>query len=880
MAGALTGYERPEADPQGDRPYLATFTFTPIQDVIKASRKMRDFWAGSWVAHYLAAKICWTLAQQYGPDCLIYPSLFQQPPIDRWLRKQSFTPDTRPFEPLINNPDRHKLLTAGFPNVIVALLPYRKVRAAMQTAAQTLKTVWVKDLGGAAYHYLQNDGFQWMPNLQADNRTWNGWLQHQWQPYWSALPVGSPAQPLAQAASADLVPLEPWLAAQNHACNLKQNGHREAISTPDKPLFQPAERQLIGVLAETQTHPDEPLGVNVGSWWPYIFDQLRFSLAHTKAARVWSLPTAFGPRSTISGLGPVVYPDDKATCLSEANTGKFWGTNWEVEMGHAKGKRAGLFDGREQLNATETLKRCLHKILASVEGEDLSPKHLAIAYPDLTSGVAGYLKAYEATGDRYEHFQAVCKAIATKHQWANNVAREINGKWGIPYHEQKYESESYHPPDDWLISEVTFPHEQKYESESYHPRFLNPGWMVEDDTNPQIQEQREALQRIPSTTQSEENRLKIKAIQKKIYDFKIKDRQSIADILSQYYPSNNPADWYVLAAGDGDGMRHWLKGSKLDNYSAYAIAPEDLPNPSDSLRSAYTDLLQLKKRMGPSTHNALSRALLDFSNQLLPHLTERRYAGRLIYGGGDDILAYTNLWEWDRWLWDVRQCFRGAKDPAGEFAHNGDYWHPPADTPGLPHRPLFTLGHKATLSCGVIIAHHSVPLAIALSHLWEAEAAAKKHVAPNSWTGDIEKDALQTRILFGNGNVATATAKFAAFHTWQKLLNCEAGSYLNPNSSITSALFEQAAQLWGDRPAPVREAIAPWTQAFVSRRDAFGSNDVARCFSQKLQTCLESLWDSTLEQHRQLEPQNWLKLAAFTLRHRTIAIRTPQEAQA
>jgi len=24
---------------------------------------------------------------------------------------------------------------------------------------------------------------------------------------------------------------------------------------------------------------------------------------------------------------------------------------------------------------------------------------------------------------------------------------------------------------------------------------------------------------------------------------------------------------------------------------------------------------------------------------------------------GDDVLAYTNLWEWDNWLWDIRQCF-------------------------------------------------------------------------------------------------------------------------------------------------------------------------------------------------------------------------------
>jgi CRISPR/Cas system-associated protein Cas10 (large subunit of type III CRISPR-Cas system) len=37
------------------------------------------------------------------------------------------------------------------------------------------------------------------------------------------------------------------------------------------------------------------------------------------------------------------------------------------------------------------------------------------------------------------------------------------------------------------------------------------------------------------------------------------------------------------------------------------------------------------------------------------------------------------------------------------------------------------MGHKATISFGIVLAHHSVPLAIALENLWEAEDKAKKH---------------------------------------------------------------------------------------------------------------------------------------------------------
>ena len=119
------------------------------------------------------------------------------------------------------------------------------------------------------------------------------------------------------------------------------------------------------------------------------------------------------------------------------------------------------------------------------------------------------------------------------------------------------------------------------------------------------------------------------------------------------------------------------------------LMPSETRLPDASIWShTFEKFLELPKRMGPATHNALSRALLDFSNQLVPYLSEKRYAGRLIYGG-DDVLAYTNLWEWDNWLWDIRQCFRGDKDPGEKFESEGDYWrwlsNEPAPVPPVVH---------------------------------------------------------------------------------------------------------------------------------------------------------------------------------------------------
>lgn len=806
LAGCLAGYSQP----QKTRPYLATFTFSPIQELIKASRKMRDFWAGSWLLHYLSAQICWKLAVKYGPDCLLYPSLYAQPLIDYWLLEKY-----PHFQHWVNQPASQKLLTAGFPNVIMVLLPEDKVQAAMQLAQQTLKEEW-QFLAHSVLTYLQTEKY-WMRELQAFDLTWQGWLEHQWQHYWASVPLGHPTHGLKDTGilrNNITIAQDPWVRSQNQTYHL----------TDKQQLF--GEKELAFLRAtfldkDGQRRQRKP-GVNIGSWWAAIVDETRRVQAACKNARDWQLPVAFGPRSTISGIGSVVHPSPDNRWITEGESQHFWA------------RQAGLFDGREQLNATETVKRGLHKILPQLFA-NLKEEKIAASYPDLTGGVAGYLKV---NGQReQEHFESVCHAIQQQHPWVNDVMQEMQNKWGIPWADNQ--------------------------NFAYHPRLLNAGWLVEDaDVDDQT---------------------------KKEY------QQEINEILSQFYPGVNPASWYVLAAGDGDSMSEWLKGKKMENY--YKYLPKSLQNLVDGhdrrigrvinaselaeVKPTFSEFVndeELKKRMGPATHSALSRALLDFSNQLVPYLTEQRYAGRLIYGGGDDVLAYTNLWEWDQWLWDIRQCFQGEQDPAQEFKNRGNYWQwDRGELPeGLNNRPLFTMGSKATISFGVVIAHQSVPLAIALENLWEAENQAKKH-----WDGQGEnpedqekhkKDAVQVRVLYANGNKLEATSKFATFNQWRDVVNFAWENYQLKKDQ--SSLFEQAAQLWEQHPSPDDSAIPAWVNLFCERRDLFqGNSEAQEHFSRKFCAFLNHIWEHTQQNDQDTQIQNWLKLAAFNLRNRHIKIK-------
>lgn len=828
LAGALAGYHtdksayprkraRENKDYYKSRPHIATFSFTPVQELIKASRKMRDFWAGSWLLHYLSAKVCWAIAWKYGPDTLLYPCLYEQPLIDLWLLKQY--PDFKKWiKPPLERERSFSLLTAGFPNVLVMILPdngasqtdktiKNPVQNAMQQAEETLKQEWMK-IGKLVLENLQEK--KWMPHL--NSHTWDGWLKKQWQTYWVAVPLGNKEIPLDHSPG-KLPPKEskPDDKTTEKLKKYKQWEEKQNnFACPKKDLLTENEFQFVqatydnGVreyLSDRQSKPSfyKRPNLNVGSWWPSLFDLMRYSLKAVKNARTWQLPTAFGPRSTLSGVGPVVHSGDD--WVTEENTQKEWSNDM------------GLFDGIEELNATEVLKRGLHQILDKVLELDNQINRQEFYYPDLSSGVAGWLKNNPEMLSKY---QAVCDHISQQFPWSNENTKQQ--PWGIPWIKNNHPNLS-------------------------SPRLLNAGWLIED-FHPQTDQ---------STPLTIEQRKKQKQDELK----KVR-----AEINKHFPPGSNPTDWYILAAGDGDSMGKWLKGEPLKKYNEYLpkALKDKISELPEKLKEPFQEFIQVTKRMGPASHSALSRALLDFSNQLVPYLTEERYAGRLIYGGGDDVLAYTNLWEWDDWLWDIRSCFQGKKDPQGEFKNDGDYWQYTGDRASLPSRPLFTMGKEATISFGVVIAHHSVPLAIALENLWEAEDEAKEHYYINGGKKP-EKDAVQVRIIYGNGNILKATTKFDVFQTWRELLTVK--------PDIESSIFEQAANVWQEHPIPVEEAIAPWTKAFCSRREQLTNNQDNQ-FQNALANFLEQLWLHTPEDQLKLEVGNWLKLAAFTLRNRKI----------
>ncbi len=236
---------------------------------------------------------------------------------------------------------------------------------------------------------------------------------------------------------------------------------------------------------------------------------------------------------------------------------------------------------------------------------------------------------------------------------------------------------------------------------------------------------------------------------------------------------NNRAEtYYALILMDGDRMGGWLAGNEDDyklqyrqtwhskvqgEMAKYAGRDKDL--------SAYLDT---KRPASPGRHGAISQALNDFSTRLARHLVEECCKGKLLYAGGDDVLALVAVDD----LFDCMQLLRlaysgiapddsmglgariGALRPGGS-RHQRQLLL--ANGFGLLDGRLMTLmGHKATASMGAVVAHHSAPLGMVLRELRAAESRAKNTVRGKNAKGeDINRDAFCLRVLKrGGGEVS------------------------------------------------------------------------------------------------------------------------------
>lgn len=786
---ALVGAMYPQTWQQGKaetHPYLLIFTFSPVQEFIKASRKFLDFWGGSYLLHYLSAIICWEVAKLYGPDAVITPSLWSQEIIDALLLKRypDFQADFHKYEgtdPISkfwnqNNPPQ-SLCTAGFPNVITVLVGSKNEAIKLGKHLEaTLKNHWqemarkvredvkskfrdkiadndklkevvnaiAKDLLGENSEAKVKDKNKEEPVEKAKktpreeleteltklrqagcwewNGLWDAQINHTWETYFVAVPLGNPEEDLQIQINSNIQ--KKWIEGQNQIADIR-------ITQQNNDTENPNHQKSIPTAAELNAYDS----LNVGTWWGSFQRRLAKAIQAIKNTRSWQIPIASGERSTLSGQYTALHPRflyqnfHNGLGLPLESLGLFWKVMAFVYP--------GVFNGSEKLNAIELTKR-------------LAWRH---------GGVAENLGIELNSDDDYEgliRFPNLCSIAAAN--FATSHPRIIQSFWSDLRQQIEQNSELQSKHDDFC-SRTNRPFQVRCADAALKQALPN---------------YKKGLNAVMFSSKWLADDMNLKATE-------ISALSTVVDTVQRkHFGDGSPADWWVLVLGDGDGMGGYVDGSSLKNYSDYIVA--NLVDTQNIEWEKWDNLLNTKKRMGPATHVGLNRALLDFSNRLVPYLAEQRHCGKVIYSGGDDVMAALPLADLPGFLRSLRAAWRGEDDPENKFTSKGGYWFweneetRPLEIPG---RPLFTMGKDATMSLGVVIAHKSVPLPTVLESIWDAEKERAKKLSgvkekrQDSLGDEIiypNKDGLCFRVIYGSGNTLEALMKGHLLPLWWNFL--------------------------------------------------------------------------------------------------------------
>jgi len=193
---------------------------------------------------------------------------------------------------------------------------------------------------------------------------------------------------------------------------------------------------------------------------------------------------------------------------------------------------------------------------------------------------------------------------------------------------------------------------------------------------------------------------------KKEYEATI-NKEDYQDILKFLRENKiNPSRYYAILQMDGDDIGKWLKGEfnpKIENTIHEKTRDALIQFSEGENRKNLQQILSAKHPNSPSIHQAFSRRLSHYALEEVRKIVEEEHYGKLIYAGGDDVLAFLPVEDVLKCAYDLQDSFKR------------------------------TLSTKAFMSAGILIVHHKFPLYLALKKVNEAEKIAKDKYGKNGF---------------------------------------------------------------------------------------------------------------------------------------------------
>lgn len=319
--------------------------------------------------------------------------------------------------------------------------------------------------------------------------------------------------------------------------------------------------------------------------------------------------------------------------------------------------------------------------------------------------------------------------------------------------------------------------------------------------------------------------------------------------------------YYALLMMDGDRMGAILSG---DEKTAISYRESFHPQVRDGFdqRAAKQPLIQQygkqKRPVSPNRHLAISAALNDFSQTVVRHVVEEEHLGRVIYAGGDDVLAMLPVADLLPCMQRLRHAYSGV-DPdleggmsKGLTLNNGFAAIIEGEGRGRRLKCLMRMmGPNATASTGAVIAHHQAPLSAVMRELRAAEKRAKSAGG---------RDAFSISVIKRSGGTLRLTAKWGRA---MQLLG-ELIEFLRDQDTSRRAVYHSLEWL-KDLPEPVDENSRQMLESLLAYQLARQSGGSTKRKGPDLARELAAL-ASAQPQMRRKWLENFLCVAEFLAR--------------
>lgn len=693
------------------QPVFLQVSLGPVQAFIREARRTQDLWVGSYLLSYLSWTAMRTVADAYGPDAILYPALRGQPLVDTWLQL-----DKKVWQPLKERYPHlrsYDTTIASLPNKFTALVP---VEALDNDGLPPKIEQDVREMWRTIADTIKNDFPGGLPNSDTWKEIWRRQVEAEDFPeiYWSALPWPDAEQyPAAEGAVEALRIVQDWMGPKARAA------------------------KMIAVYKRAW-----PEGTHAGTMYGPLHELVAATLDARKLTRNFGQAMEEGEKCTvINGLSALRWQEH----LSRKELQKEW-----IEVHQALRKHGRFHElrpgGQERLSAIAAVKRFAQRSYFQAE------LGIKLAFPSTSRVTAAsfYYDLMEQLGQNStlnsELRNALIKRITVHIEVLDQLAldypklSDIAAGQGLPALEKKFLDDL----NDEEVQEIVWGL-LKYDADVLYPTRLDPEVLRREgilDKNDADFDRRYKL-----AQQAQETCRNLHRVAKQ----------------TGIHP---PASYYAIVLMDGDQMGQWLAGEHermpaMCEAMHPAVPPQfseerfarqqnlinRLENEGQSLTAHLTDWHQIlngPRPLSASQHAGLSASLGNFALRCVQKVVEERRLGRVVYAGGDDLLAFLPLREALPAVRELRALFAGAgqvRDGEVDVQFNCHSGFLKYEERGV-EEVLMMPGPSITLSAGVAIVHHLHPLDGALAEARRAEGEAKERYG---------RDALCVRLLRRSG---------------------------------------------------------------------------------------------------------------------------------